>query len=93
MKKSVFVLLFLTLFAGSAMALTKGEVRKCTGKLHACFKGNYSLMVDLNPTARLHCILACNNSDLAQIGGGCETAQICQSRCEVAFDLITNMCD
>ena len=90
MKKSIFIALLLTLFAGSAMALTKGEVMKCTGQLHACFGANYKGLVDLNPTSSDECLNACA-SDLSN--GHC-SIQECTSRCNVAFEIdAVNMCN
>jgi hypothetical protein len=92
MKKSILVLFVLSLFATSSMALTNGEIKKCTGMLHACFQGNYSLLVDLNPSSELECEDACNSA-LANLGAACDLAE-CVSRCNVAFDIDTvNMCD
>ena len=68
----------------SINANANNEVKKCTGKLHACFTNNFDLLVDMNPSNALECNIACNNPDLANLGGGCDVDQ-CVSRCEVAF--------
>jgi hypothetical protein len=53
--------LALLLAAGSTGAAAAGnEVKKCTGKLHACFKNNFDLLVDLSPTSSVDCVLACS---------------------------------
>jgi len=59
MKKSIFALLALCLFAGSAMAVDSNQ-KKCFGKMHICFKDNTDLVIDLNPTELYQCLQACS---------------------------------
>lgn len=86
------MLFVLTLYAGSAPALTTGEIKKCTGKRHACFQSNYSLLVDLNPSSIDECIDACGSGLATGRGINACTDDGCVSRCNVAFDLSGLMC-
>jgi len=91
-KCSLMTLLFLALFGVSSASLAiDANQKKCFGKMHACFKGNTDLVIDLNPTALYQCEDACDT--LADInapteGGNCSVDQ-CVLRCAVAFGLAT----
>lgn len=86
MKKPIFALLILMLFTGSAMALTKGEIMKCGGQLHACFQGNYNLLVDNAPASSFECQLACE-SDMSSVGSTACSLGDCEHACEVTFEI------
>ena len=75
------------LFTGSAMALTKGEIMKCGGQLHACFQNNYNRLVDSNPISTFECHVACDGSwaDIS-IDNRCSRDD-CVTACSVTFDL------
>jgi len=83
MRSSIFVALALFLFTGSAVAVTKGEFMKCTGRLHACLKQDFDTVVQAGFEA---CTNACFNSVDYAVGNDCADINACTSRCAVAFE-------
>ncbi|MCB0412882.1 MAG: hypothetical protein KDD50_01015 [Bdellovibrionales bacterium] len=91
MKKIVLASLLALSFISATSHAAGNEEKKCTGRLHSCFQGNFDLLVDLNPTSISDCESACTG-DLAVAGdkNSCSLEE-CVSRCEVAFG-IGNSC-
>ena len=99
MKRSLITLLFLALFGTmSTSYAVDNNQKKCFGKMHACFGADTDLVIDLNPTAAVQCVEACNGF----IGGTGATVTVnekactpnqCELRCVVAFGLSPEICE